>query len=58
MEMRLPEDWHNLLHHLWSKATREPDYVKAEWMQLEGILVRCAAEIQEREERLHAPKEG
>jgi len=44
--MNMPEEWHDLLHRLWSKATREPDYVKDEWMQLETILARCAAVMQ------------
>jgi hypothetical protein len=44
--MNMPEEWQNLLHRLWSKATKEPDYVKAEWLQLETILLRCAAELQ------------
>lgn len=43
----LPDKWHNLLHRLWSKATSHPDYVKAEWVELEGILVRCAAKRDE-----------
>jgi NADH:ubiquinone oxidoreductase subunit len=48
--MKMPEEWDSLLHHLWSKATREPDYLKAEWMQLERILVRCAAEMQKHQQ--------
>ena len=47
LNIKLPDEWHNLLHHLWTKARRDPDYVKAEWMHLEAILVRCARERQE-----------
>ena len=30
----------HLLHHLWTKAVGTPDYVKAEWVQLERCIVR------------------
>jgi hypothetical protein len=42
MNKKMPERWHNLLHRLWSKATDDADYVKAEWMELEGILFNAA----------------
>lgn len=50
---RMPEEWHQLLHRLWSKATCNPDYVKSEWMDLEGILVQCAKKVQENDDRPH-----
>ena len=30
----------HLLHHLWTKAVGTPDYVKAEWKELEKCIVR------------------
>lgn len=27
-----------LFHHLWSKATGQPGYVKAEWLRLQALL--------------------
>jgi hypothetical protein len=52
--LKLPEEWHNLLHRLWSKATKDPDYVKAEWMQLESILFKAAKICQENEDESDA----
>ena len=42
-DLRVPDQWHTLLHRLWSKAVGAPDYVKAEWMELETILVQSSA---------------
>ncbi len=46
---KLPDEWHNLLHTLWSKATGCPEYVKADWMKLERILFQGAEAIAELE---------
>lgn len=46
----LPIEWQKALHRLWTKATNHPDYVKEEWMELESILVRCAARIARQDE--------
>ena len=46
---QLPDEWFHLLHTLWTKATNSPDYVKAEWMQLESILHRSAEAIARQE---------
>jgi hypothetical protein len=27
-----------LFHHLWSKATAQPGYAKAEWLRLQALL--------------------
>ena len=45
--LKLPNEWHNLLHRLWSKATENADYVKAEWTELESILFKAAEICQE-----------
>jgi hypothetical protein len=42
-DLRVPDQWHTLLHRLWSKAVGAPDYVKAEWMELETILVHASS---------------
>lgn len=44
---KLPDEWHNLLHTLWSQATGCPGYVKADWMKLESILFQGAEAIAE-----------
>jgi hypothetical protein len=44
-DVRVPDQWHTLLHRLWSKAVGGPDYVKAEWMELETILLHASARL-------------
>lgn len=44
-ETQVPDQWHVLLHRLWSKAVGAPDYAKDEWMELESILFRAAARL-------------
>ena len=45
MIAKLPDEWFELLHRLWSKATGCPNYVKADWMKLEEILFQGADAI-------------
>jgi len=44
-DLKVPDQWHTLLHRLWSKAVGAPDYVKAEWIELEGILCQAATKL-------------
>lgn len=55
MHFKLPEEWHNVLHRLWSKAVGTPDYVKSEWMELERILVRAAEKMAQQGEGRDGP---
>ena len=41
-DIKVPDQWHNLLHRLWSKAVGTPDYVKDDWIELEQILHHVA----------------
>lgn len=50
VDLKVPDHWHNLLHCLWSKAVGGPDYVKAEWIELENILFQAAAKALQKEE--------
>jgi hypothetical protein len=43
VNVKVPDQWHTLLHRLWSKAVGAPDYVKAEWIELESILLHASA---------------
>lgn len=45
MLVKLPDEWHQLLHTLWSQATGCPGYVKADWMKLEGIVFECCEAV-------------
>jgi hypothetical protein len=45
IDVKVPDQWHTLLHRLWSKAVGAPDYVKAEWIELESILFHAAAKL-------------
>jgi hypothetical protein len=47
---KLPDEWFDLLHTLWSKATGCPGYVKADWMKLERILFQAAEKMAELDE--------
>ncbi len=49
MIAKLPDEWHDLLHTLWSRATGCPGYVKADWMKLERILFQGAEAIAKQE---------
>lgn len=40
-----PKTWWNEFHHLWTKAVRSPDYVKAEWVKLEGLLLQASVPL-------------
>lgn len=44
-DVKVPDQWHVLLHCLWSKAVGAPNYVKDEWMELESILFHAAAKL-------------
>lgn len=43
VDLKVPDQWHTLLHRLWSKAVGAPGYVKTEWIELENILFQAAA---------------
>jgi hypothetical protein len=45
VDMKVPDQWHTLLHRLWSKAVGAPDYIKAEWIELESILLHAATRM-------------
>jgi hypothetical protein len=45
MIAKLPDEWFDLLHRLWTKATGCPGYVKDDWMKLERILFQGADAI-------------
>jgi hypothetical protein len=47
---KLPDEWFDLLHTLWSKATGCPGYVKADWMKLERIPFQAAEKMAELDE--------
>jgi hypothetical protein len=49
VNVKVPDQWHTLLHRLWSKAVGAPDYVKAEWIELENILFQAAAKLVHKE---------
>lgn len=44
-DVKVPDQWHVLLHRLWSKAVGAPGYVKDEWMELDTILSQAAAKL-------------
>ncbi len=52
---KLPDEWFDLLHRLWSKATGCPGYVKADWMKLESILFEAAEKMAEQDETRSRP---
>ena len=45
VDIKIPDQWHTLLHRLWSKAVGAPDYVKSEWIELESILFQATAKL-------------
>jgi hypothetical protein len=55
MSKKMPDKYHRLLHRLWSKATDDPDYVKSEWIELEGILFKATAVEVEKGDRTEEP---
>lgn len=57
MEMKLPDSWHKLLHRLWSKAVGTPNYVKADWIELETILFQASAKVVDKE-KTHSAAAG
>lgn len=49
VDLKVPDHWHTLLHRLWSRAVGAPDYVKADWIELENILFQAAAKTLQKE---------
>jgi len=41
-EWELPNEYHTLLHTLWTKAVGTDKYSKTEWQQLERLLRRLS----------------